>query len=432
MDGNTIGFISLGILTLLLVSGLRIAFATAICGFAGLWMMRGYEPAAALSAQTIFGHVVNYNLLVLPLFIMMGYFAYYAGITRDLYWAARQWFGHLPGGLAISTIVGCAGFAAACGASTASAAVMGRVALPELKRYGYDDKVSTGCVAAGGTMATMIPPSVLMVVYGFIAEESIGALLLAGILPGLLQASTYTIMLLARFKFNPALGPPIPRAPLHERVRSLKGVWGMIVIILLVMGSMYTGIATPTEAAGVGAAGALLMALPRITVRDFWGAMAETSRTTAMIFAIIAGVLIYVHFLGFTGMPAAVADTIVQLPLSKIAILIGILLMYLVLGMFLDGIGMILLTVPIILPTIKQLGIDPIVFGVLVVRMVEIGLITPPVGLNVYVLKGVAPDVPMTDMFRGCGWFVATDIVNVAILLAFPQIILLIPNAMIK
>jgi tripartite ATP-independent transporter DctM subunit len=432
MDGNTIGFISLGILTLLLVSGLRIAFATAICGFAGLWMLRGYEPAAALSAQTILGHVVNYNLLVLPLFIMMGYFAYYAGITRDLYWAARQWFGHLPGGLAISTIVGCAGFAAACGASTASAAVMGRVALPELKKYGYDDKVSTGCVAAGGTMATMIPPSVLMVVYGFIAEESIGALLLAGILPGLLQASTYTIMLLARFKINPALGPPAPRAPLSERISSLKGVWGMIVIILLVMGSMYTGVATPTEAAGVGAAGALLMALPRITARDFWSAMAETSRTTAMIFAIIAGVLIYVHFLGFTGMPATVAETIVQLPTSKIVILIGILLMYLVLGMFLDGIGMILLTVPIILPTIKQLGIDPIVFGVLVVRMVEIGLITPPVGLNVYVLKGVAPDVPMTDMFRGCGWFVATDIVNVAILLAFPQIILLIPNAMIK
>jgi TRAP-type C4-dicarboxylate transport system permease large subunit len=198
------------------------------------------------------------------------------------------------------------------------------------------------------------------------------------------------------------------------------------------MGSMYTGVATPTEAAGVGAAGALLMAIPRVTARDFWGAMVETSRTTAMIFAIIAGVLIYVHFLGFTGMPAAVAETIVQLQVPTIVILIGILLMYLVLGMFLDGIGMILLTVPIILPTIKQLGIDPIVFGVLVVRMVEIGLITPPVGLNVYVLKGVAPDVPMTDMFRGCGWFVATDIVNVAILLAFPAIILLIPNAMIK
>ena len=432
MDAITVGFLSMGMLTLLLISGLRIAFATAICGFIGLWAMRGYGPAASLSAQSIFGHVVNYNLLVLPLFIMMGYFAYYAGITRDLYVAARNWFGHLPGGLAIATIIGCAGFAAACGASTASAAVMGRVALPELKKYGYDDKVSTGCVAAGGTMATMIPPSVLMVIYGFIAEESIGALLLAGILPGLLQASTYTLMLLGRFKVNPALGPPIERASWGDRFRSIKGIWGMVALILLVMGSMYSGIATPTEAAGVGAMGALLMALPRITRHDFWGAMAETSRTTAMIFAIIAGVLIYVHFLGFTGMPAAVADRIVHLGAPPMVILIGILLLYLVLGMFLDGIGMILLTVPIILPTIKQLGIDPIVFGVLVVRMVEIGLITPPVGLNVYILKGVAPGVSMGDMFRGCGWFVFTDIINVAILLAFPQIILLIPHTMIK
>jgi len=432
MDSITVGFLSLGVLTLLLLSGLRIAFATAICGFAGLWALRGYDPAAALSAQTIYGHVTNYNLLVLPLFIMMGYFAYYAGITRDLYWAARQWFGHLPGGLAISTIVGCAGFAAACGASTASAAVMGRVALPELKRFGYDDKVATGCVAAGGTMATMIPPSVLMVVYGFIAEESIGALLLAGFLPGILQASTYTIMLLGRFKVNPQLGMPIPRVAWSERFVALKGIWGMVVLMFLVMGSMYTGVATPTEAAGVGAAGALLMALPRLARKDFWGAMVETSRTTAMIFAIIAGVLIYVHFLGFTGMPAAVAETIVHLEMPTMLVLIGILLLYLVLGMFLDGIGMILLTVPIILPTIKELGIDPIVFGVLVVRMVEIGLITPPVGLNVYILKGVARDVSMGDMFRGCGWFVATDIVNVAILLAFPQIILLIPHTMIK
>ncbi len=432
MDPINLGVLSLLALTLLLLSGVRIAFATALCGFAGLWILRGYDPAAALSASTVFGHLTNYNLLVLPLFIMMGFFAYYAGITRDIYWAARQWFGHLPGGLAIATVVGCAGFAAACGASTASAAVMGRVALPELKKYGYDDKVSTGCVAAGGTMAIMIPPSVLMVIYGFIAEESIGALLLAGILPGMLQAASYAIMLLVRFKLNPALGPPIQGITWPDRFRSLTGVWGMIALILLVMGSMYTGIATPTEAAGVGALGALAMALPRIALKDFSGAMTETARTTALIFAIVAGVLIYVHFLGFTGMPAAIANWIVRLEVPPIIILIGILALYLVLGMFLDGIGMILLTVPIILPTIKQLGIHPIVFGVLVVRMVEIGLMTPPVGLNVYVLKGVAPHVRMGDIFRGCGWFVFVDIINVAILLAFPAIILLIPSTMIR
>jgi tripartite ATP-independent transporter DctM subunit len=427
MDPVSLGLWSALVLTLLLASGVRIAFATALCGFAGLWIMRGYDPAATLSATTILGHLTNYNLLVLPLFIMMGFFAYYAGITRDLYWAARQWLGHLPGGLAIATIIGCAGFAAACGASTASAAVMGRVALPELKKYGYDDKVATGCVAAGGTMAIMIPPSVLMVIYGYIAEESIGALLMAGILPGLLQAVSYVIMLLIRFKHNPSLGPPVEGITWSERFRSIKGIWGM-----LVLGSMYTGLATPTEAAGVGAIGALVMAIPRLTFKTFFAAMVETARTTALIFAIVAGVLIYVHFLGFTGMPAAVAEWIVALQVPPTVVLIGILCLYLVLGMFLDGIGMILLTVPIILPTIKTLGIHPIVFGVMVVRMVEIGLMTPPVGLNVYVLRGVAPNVSMGDIFRGCGWFVFTDIINVAILVAFPIIILLVPMTMIR
>jgi tripartite ATP-independent transporter DctM subunit len=432
MDPVTLGLVSLVVLTLFLVSGVRIAFATALCGFFGLWMLRGYDPAAVLASTSIFGHLVNYNLLVLPLFIMMGYFAYHAGITRDLYFMARQWFGHLPGGLAIATIIGSAGFAAACGASTAAAAVMGRVALPELKKYGYNDRVAAGCVAAGGTMATMIPPSVLMVVYGFIAEQSIGALLLAGILPGLLQASTYSVMLYVRFKLNPALGPPIASVAWSERVTSLKGVWGMVILIALVMGTIYTGIATPTEAAGIGALGALVLALPRIGKKTFWNAMIETARTSSLIFVIIAGVLIFVHFLGFTGMPGAIAKSITSLDVPPMVILIGILALYLVLGMFLDGIGMVLLTVPIILPTIEHLGINPIVFGVLVVRMVEIGLITPPVGLNVYVLKGVAPNISMGDMFRGCGWFVCVDILNLAILLMFPQIILLIPQTMIR
>ncbi|WP_422002078.1 TRAP transporter large permease [Reyranella sp.] len=432
MDPVSTGILALTALTLFLLSGVRIAFATAMCGFFGLWLLRGYDPAASLSIQSILGHLINYNLLVLPLFIMMGFFAYYANITRDIYWAARQWLGHLPGGLAVATVVGCAGFAAACGASTASAAVMGRVALPELKKYGYDDKVSTGCVAAGGTMAIMIPPSVLIVIYGFIAEESIGALLLAGILPGLLQAASYVAMLLLRFKLNPALGQPITGITWRDRFVALKGIWGMIAIILLVMGSMYTGLATPTEAAGVGAFGALLMAAPRLRLKEFGASMIETIRTTSLIFAIVAGVLIFVHFLGFTGTPAALAKGITELDVSPTIVLIGILCLYLVLGMFIDGIGMVLLTVPIILPTIQQLGIDPIVFGILVVRMVEIGLMTPPVGLNVYILKGVAKGVSMGDIFRGCGWFVLVDILNVALLVAFPQIILLIPHSMLK
>jgi tripartite ATP-independent transporter DctM subunit len=432
LDPVDLGLLALLFLLAALLSGMRIAFATAFCGFIGLWILRGYTPAATLASMIPHGHLAVYPLLVLPLFILMGYFAYYAGITKDLYWTARQWLGHLPGGLAIATIFGSAGFAAACGASTASAAVMGRIALPELKRFGYDDKVSAGCVAAGGTMATMIPPSVLLVIYGFIAEESIGALLLAGFLPGLLEAFSYSLMLFLRFKVNPSLGPSMERVQWAGRVKSLKGVWGMVTLVVLVMGSIYAGIATPTEAAAVGAGGALLLALPRLSKGNFKSAMLETARTTSMIFAIVAGVLIFVHFLGFTGMPAQLAENIVQIDTKPIVILVAVLALYLVLGMFLDGIGMLLLTVPIILPAIKALGIDPIVFGILVVRMVEIGLITPPVGLNVYVLKGVAPHISMSNIFRGCGWFVFVDLINVAILITFPQIILFIPQTMIN
>ena len=439
MDPIALGLLAIVILTMMLFTGMRIAFATAICGFVGLWVLRGYVPAASLASTIPHSHLTNYSLLVLPLFIMMGFFAYHAGITRDLYWAARQWCGHMPGGLAIATVFGSAGFAAACGASTASAAVMGKIALPELKKFNYDDKISTGCVAAGGTMATMIPPSVLMVIYGFIAEESIGALLLAGILPGLLEAVSYGTMLYIRFKINPDLGPPIRGITWNDRISSVKGVWGMVVLVIIVMGSIYTGIATPSEAAGCGAAGALLLAWRRLTWASFKSVMLETARTTALIFAIVAGVLIFVHFLGFTGMPGTLAKTIMNLDAPPTLVLIGFLFLYLCMGMFLDGIGMLLLTIPLVLPTIHKLYettgnelFNPIVFGVLVVRMIEIGLITPPVGLNVYVLKGVAPQVKMGDMFKGCGWFVFVDLINVAILISFPAIILLIPNAMIK
>ena len=432
MDPVTVGIIGILALTLLLVSGMRIAFATALCGLIGLWVLRGYEPAAGLAGLMPYAETSHYTLLVLPLFVLMGYLAHHAGITRNIYWTARQWFGHLPGGLAIATIFGCAGFAAACGASTASAAVMGRVSLPELKRFGYDEKIAAGCVAAGGTLATMIPPSVIMVIYGFIAEQSIGALLLAGILPGLLQATTYSLMLYIRFRINPALGPSVEGITWNERFKSLSGTSGMVVLIAIVLGGIYSGFATPPEAAGVGALGALILALPRMRRGNLKNALLETARTTAMIFAIVIGVLVFVRFLAFSGLPAALVDTVIELDVNRYVILIGVLALYLVLGMFLDGIGMLLLTVPIVLPAVTALGFNPIVFGVLVVRMIEIGLITPPVGLNAFVLKGVAPEIRLGNIFRGCGWFVVVDLINVAILIMFPAIILLIPNAMIQ
>jgi tripartite ATP-independent transporter DctM subunit len=431
MSPVAIGLIGVASMSLLLVCGMRIAYATAICGLGGLVLLRGADAAAGLAGLMPYAETARYTLIVLPLFVLMGFLAYYAGITSDVYRTARQWLGHLPGGLAIATIVGCAGFAAACGASTASAAVMGRVALPELKKYGYDDKVAVGCVAAGGTMAIMIPPSVMMVIYGFIAEQSIGALLVAGILPGLLQATTYSAMLYTRFKINPSLGPAITGITWKDRFVSLKGTWGILVLISIVMGSMYLGWATPTEAAGVGAFGALLMAfMRRMKWSELRASLLETARTTAMIFAIIVGVLIFVRFLAFSGLPEALSQWVVRLPVNRYVVLTAIMVLYLVLGMFLDGIGMLLLTVPVLLPAIDALGFHPIFFGVLVVRMIEIGLITPPVGLNVYILKGVARETSMGDIFKGALWFVAVDICNVAILILYPEIILVVPRAM--
>ena len=433
MDPVMIGLAGTVALAAMIASGMRIAYATALCGLGGLIALRGYDAAAGLAGLMPYAETSRYTLLVLPLFVLMGFLAYYAGITQDVYNTARQWLGHLPGGLAIATIVGCAGFAAACGASTASAAVMGRVALPELKKFGYDDKVAAGCVAAGGTMAIMIPPSVMMVIYGFIAEQSIGALLLAGILPGVFQATTYSLMLYARFKVNPSLGPPVLGITWGDRIRSLKGTWGILLLIFIVMGSMYAGIATPTEAAGVGAFGALLMALfRRMKWKELRESLLESARTTAMIFAIIVGVLIFVRFLAFSGLPGALASWVVALPVNRYFVLITVLVLYLILGMFLDGIGMLLLTIPILLPAIMALGFNPIFFGVIVVRMVEIGLITPPVGLNVYVLRGVSQGISMGDIFKGCAWFVAVDIFNVAVLVMFPQIILIIPETMMQ
>jgi len=431
MEPIVIGLIGVVVFALMLVSGMRIAYATALTGFVGLWVLRGYKPAAGFAGLLPHAELTHYSLLVVPMFILMGFFAFHAGITSDLYNTARAWFGHLSGGLAIATVFGSAGFAAACGSSIASTAVMGRVALPELKRFGYDDKVAAGAVAAGGTMASMIPPSVLMVLYGFIADESIGALLLAGFLPGLLEAVSYSLMLWLRFKVNPGLGRPLTGLTWRHRFQSLKGTWGVLVLVGVVMGSIYTGFSTPTEAAGLGAVGAFFLALARrMKWVDFKNAFLETGKTTAMIFAIIVGVLIFVRFLAFTGMPGAVAEVLVALPVNRYVIMVGILLLYIALGMFLDAIGIMLLTVPIVLPAVLALGFHPIVFGVLLVRVIETGLITPPVGLNVYVLRGVAPHMSMGDIFKGCGWFVLTDVVNLAILLAFPQIILFIPQSM--
>ena len=428
----TFGFLGIIILGVLIILGMRIAFATAMLGFLGLWVMKDMSVAGKTLGFLVHGIVAHYSFSVIPLFIIMGYYAYYAGLTDDIFWTARHWVGHYPGGLAMSTVLGCAGFAACTGASTASAAIMGRVAIPEMEKYGYAPRLAAGVVAASGTLASLIPPSVILVIYGIITEESIGTLLIAGFIPGIVSAGIYGAMIYVRVKISPELGAPQPRETWLARFKSLRGTWGILVLVILILGGIYSGIFTPTEAGGAGAFSAFMMALfmRRLTLARLKESLLETGRSTIMIFMIIIGILIFVRFLALTTLPSVFAETILGLGLNRYVILILVLSLYIFLGMFLDAIGMLMLTVPIVFPAIVGLGFDPIWFGIILVKMCEICLITPPVGLNCYVVRSVAPHIPLEEIFRGILPFLAMDILTVALLIVFPSIITWLPSTM--
>jgi tripartite ATP-independent transporter DctM subunit len=432
VDPTLAGFLGLFLFLALIFIGMHIAFAAALVGLVGLWVVAGSDPA--LTSVGILPHSITakYVFTVLPLFIIMGHFAFFARFTQDVFWTGRQWVGWLPGGLASATVVGGAGFAAASGSSLAAAAVLTKVALPELEKFKYDPKLAAGSIAAVGTLAATIPPSALIVIYGIMTEQSIGKLLVAGFLPGFLTAALFVVQITLRAWRNPSLGPSVRGVTWRERMVSLKGVWGVVFLAGLVMGGIYSGIFTPTEAGAAGAAGALIIgvALRRLSRGNLGQALLDTGRTTGMVFIIIVGILIFVRFLAITRVPYDIGEFLAGLPVPPVVILIGILLLYLVLGAFMDAIGMLLLTLPIIFPLSQSLGFDPIWFGILVVIMCEIGLLTPPVGLNIYVVKGVAPHIPLEDMFRGVIPFVLTMFVVIALLVAFPQIVLFLPNTM--
>lgn len=433
MDPLIMGLLGLAAIFVLVVLGMRIAFATALVGFVGLWAMKNFTVAGKVVGFLPHGIVAHYSLSVIPLFIIMGYYAFYAGLTDDIFNTARKWVGHLPGGIAVATVFGCAGFAACTGASTASAAIMGRVAIPEMIKYGYHPRLAAGVVAASGTLASLIPPSVILVIYGIITEQSIGELLIAGFIPGIVSAAIYAGMIYARVKINPELGQLQSRAPWKERILSLKGTWGVLILIVLIIGGIYSGIFTPTEAGGAGAFGAFLMALAmrRLTWARFKESLLETGHTTIMIFSIIVGVLIFVRFLALTGLPATFSEFVLSLPIPRFLILLLILLIYVFLGMFLDAIGMMMLTLPIVFPAIVALGYNPIWFGIILVKMCEICLITPPVGLNVYIVRSVAPKIQLEEIFRGIIPFLAMDIMTVFVLIAFPKIVTFLPETML-
>jgi tripartite ATP-independent transporter DctM subunit len=430
-DPFTVGLIGLGMLLLLVLSGVRVVFAAATVGLFGLIELLGWGPAAGIVGTIPHSKSSTYALSVLPMFIFIGFIAFHAGMTEQLFNAARKWVGWVPGGLAVATVFATAGFAAVSGASTATAAVFSRVAIPEMLKYGYDKKLAAGVVAAGGTLATLIPPSAILIIYAIIVEESVGQLLLAGFLPGAVSALIYAAIIIIWAKFKPEAAPSVSGYSWTERFQALPGITPIIIVVFIIMSAIYNGWATPTEAGALGAFVIFILALARGTkLGTMKSALMEAAKLTVMIFSLIWGVLIFVRFLGFSGLPEAFTEWIIGLDASPMVIMICILLAYAVLGMFMDAIDMLLLTLPVVYPAVIALGFDSIWFGIIVVKMAEVCLITPPIGLNCFVVNGVRPDIALTDVFRGIALFFIADVITIALLLAYPEIVTWLPSLM--
>lgn len=432
MSPEIIGILGILAMFILLALGMYIGMAMALIGFLGLCVIVGVDAGINILGITPLAEGSSYTLSVIPLFVLMGQLAFLSGISADIYKTVYAWMGRFRGGLAMATVCACAGFAAVCGSSLATGATMGMVAIPEMDKYKYDQRLSTGCVAAGGTLGILIPPSIGFVIYGILTEESIGRLFMAGILPGILLAFLFILAIYIQCKINPNMGPRGESTTWGMKIRSLSGTWGILLLIFIVMGGLYLGVVTPTEAAGLGAFGAFMITLfkRKLNLPGFIQCLMETGKTTAMIFLIIIGANIFSSFLGLAKIPMGLADIIASLEMPKIVILAAIILVYIIMGCVMDCYAIMILTVPIIFPVIEALRFDPIWFGVLMVIVLEVGLITPPVGLNVFVLKSAAPDVPMTTIFRGIWPFLVAAIVSIVILIAFPQIALYIPSRM--
>jgi tripartite ATP-independent transporter DctM subunit len=418
----------------LLLAFLRVPLWIAMLFVGALGFAYKINTTAALSmiGQLAYETSMSYTLSVVPLFVLMGNLVTRARLSEELYDAAYAFTGHLRGGLAMSTILACAGFSAICGSSLATAATMGKVAYPPMKRFGYKDGLAAGSVAAGGTLGILIPPSVLLVIYGILTEQNIGQLFAAGILPGVVATLCYLGGVVYTIWRDPDAGPRGERQDWNQRLRALSHVWGVLLLFALVMGGLYSGVATPTECAGIGAGGAFLFALVRqgLSLRILVDVLVESGRTTAMIFAILIGAMIFANFINLTTMPAALRDFVANSGFSPIFVIVAILAVYVLLGCVLESLSMVLLTVPLFYPLVQHLGFDLIWFGILVVCVTELSLITPPIGLNVFVLRAVLPNVPITTVFRGVMPFVGADVVRLAILVAFPSISLFLPRLM--
>jgi len=424
-----VGFVALFVLMLLRVP---VGMAMGLVGVTGFGYMVGSGPALKMVGQTSMRTVTDWNFAVVPLFLLMGSFATTSGMSRELFRAANAFLGHLRGGLGIATIAACGGFAAICGSSVATAATFSRVAYPEMRRYGYPQSFATGVIAAGGTLGIMIPPSTVFAVYGLITEQDIGKLFVAGILPGILAIAMYMLTITVIGYARPGYLPAGVRASWSERMEGVREVWATLLLFAFVIGGIYGGFFTATEAAGMGAAGAFLLGIARrrLSPTDIRRSLLEATRTTAAVFTVLIGAILFGYFLTITQTPQKVTEFLTALGLGRYGILALIMLMYLVLGCLMDALAMIILTVPIIFPVIKQLGFDPIWFGVIIVMTVELGLIHPPVGMNIFVIKSVVEDAKISTIFYGVLPFIITDILRLIILIAFPMIALWLPSKM--
>jgi len=432
MTTEMTGIIGILVLLCLLVLRVYIGIALTVVGFLGFGYLYGFSASFSILGMTPFGTTSTYALSVIPLFLLMGQFSFHSGMSRDIYNAVDKWLGHFPGGLAIATILGCAGFSAICGSSLATAATIGRVAMPEMEKYDYDSRLSTGAIAAGGTLGILIPPSIGFVIYGILTEESIGKLFLAGILPGLLLTLLYIGTIIVLCWHWPALAPPGEKKSIQKRLKALFCAWPMIILFTLVLGGIYLGIFTPIEAGGIGAFVAFIISTVqrRLSGQVILLCLKETLKTTSMIFLILIGADIFNLFLCGSKLPFFLSDWISTLTINKYIILTVILVSYTLLGCILDGIAMIILTIPILFPVIIELGFDPVWFGVLVVITLEMGLITPPIGMNVFIIKGVVGNVKLETIFAGVIPFVIACILAILLIIFFPQLALVIPAAM--
>jgi len=418
------------LLAVLFFLGMPVGFAMGIVGFCGFWYVVSFQAAINMVGNDIWSTFSSYGLTVVPLFIFMGYLAFNSGIAERLYNTAYKWVGHWRGGLAIATIGADELFAAICGSNTATAATMGKVALPQMQKYKYDNMLSSGTVVTGGTLGTVMPPSVVLIVIGLQTEQSIIKLFLGGILPAILLGALFVLTIFVLCRINPKYGPAGPKTSFREKIKALTGVIEAVAIFVLVIGGLYVGIFTPTEAGAVGVFFTLIVTVAprRITWKGFTSSVMDTLKISAMVFFLVTGAIIFGHFLAVTRLPFMVAEFASGLPVSPYVILAFVLVIYMIGGCFIDSLGFLVLTIPIFFPLGMALGFDPIWYAIILTMVTTMGAITPPVGVNIYVVKALAPEIELSTIFKSVSFFLLACVICIVILIIFPQIVLIIPN----